>query len=326
MSQLRNLGEGVAKTYFQLFVNRKAYAVQSIRPNQKGRHYYTKADIPLTLDVVRHHLEGTITIALYAIKPTDQTCKWCAVDADYPNAIVDLVRMRDSMAKDGVVAALENSRRGGHLWIFFETPQLARDSRLYLIDRAMQLGIPIQGVCSGAGALASRKGEGVEIFPKQSEVRPGEYGNAMRGPLGIHQAAKARFSFIGGGETLVEQINYLAALKKVAGASLRQLIAGKTMPGDGATGTAVTTYSHPFPSGQRIGFQILDHIPVHYREEVGRNYIARCPSCAESGHDQSGDNLSISILEPWKYRCWRDCTKEEIRRALGFPVPARRSA
>jgi hypothetical protein len=68
----------------------------------------------------------------------------------------------------------------------------------------------------------------------------------------------------------------------------------------------------------RPQFRILDHIET--RRRVGRNWIARCPSCAAAGRDRSKDNLAISVEEPWKYICWAGCTKERIRAALGAPV------
>jgi hypothetical protein len=71
-------------------------------------------------------------------------------------------------------------------------------------------------------------------------------------------------------------------------------------------------------------FRILDYVQATRRE--GRSFIARCPSCAQGGHDRSGDNLSISVEEPLKYKCWAGCTKEMIRAALGRPIPERRSA
>jgi hypothetical protein len=65
-------------------------------------------------------------------------------------------------------------------------------------------------------------------------------------------------------------------------------------------------------------FRILDHINTRLRT-VGHNNITRCPSCAEEGHDRSGDNLSISIEDPRKYICWAGCTRDMIRAALGCP-------
>jgi hypothetical protein len=62
------------------------------------------------------------------------------------------------------------------------------------------------------------------------------------------------------------------------------------------------------------------------RRKIGRNWIARCPSCAAADRDKSGDNLAISVDEPQKYICWAGCTKEMIRSALGCPIPERESA
>jgi hypothetical protein len=78
-----------------------------------------------------------------------------------------------------------------------------------------------------------------------------------------------------------------------------------------------------YPTTQRQ-FYILNHIEV--RRKTGRNWIARCPSCAASGRDRSGDNLAISVDEPQKYICWAGCSKEMIRAALGCPIPESREA
>ena len=80
----------VVTDYWQLFVNRRAYTVQSKRPHpETGRHYYfwptkQETDISpmLTEEIIRQHLEGKITVGLYAINPSTQRCKWVAIDAD----------------------------------------------------------------------------------------------------------------------------------------------------------------------------------------------------------------------------------------------------
>jgi hypothetical protein len=55
----------VVKDYFRLFVNRRAYTMQSMRPNpETGRHYYFRptgkcgAPPSLTQETNRCHLEG----------------------------------------------------------------------------------------------------------------------------------------------------------------------------------------------------------------------------------------------------------------------------
>ena len=91
----------------------------------KGRHFFVTRNRP-------PHLEGQITIGLYAINPATQRCKWVAIDADYPDALEDLLKLQWELRQDGVEAALEKSRRGGHLWVFAAQPLLARDCRLYI--------------------------------------------------------------------------------------------------------------------------------------------------------------------------------------------------
>ena len=78
MRNLRlNAPASVVADYFRLFVNRRAYTLQSNRPHpESARHYYyrpkdnkTGQGLSLTPDTIRRHLEGEITIGLYSITP-----------------------------------------------------------------------------------------------------------------------------------------------------------------------------------------------------------------------------------------------------------------
>jgi TOTE conflict system, Archaeo-Eukaryotic Primase domain len=313
----------VAKDYTRLFVNRLAYTLQSMRPHpESGRHYYfrpkakgTGKALSLTAATLRRHLEGEITIGLYAINPSTQRSKWVAIDADYDGAMEDLLKLQYSLQQDGVEAALEMSKRGGHLWIFMERPALAGECRIYIYNLALRLGVQIKG-----GGLA----EGIEIFPKHDDLREGEFGNAIRGPLGIHRGANRRYWFYGADYDLEKQMAYLNRVRKVTEAQLQSFIAGKAMPPEFERKRPSAGQTVPFVHASGREFRILDH--VEKVRKVGRNYVTRCPSCADAGQDRSGDNLAISIEEPRKYLCWAGCTKEMIRRALGHPIPTRRSA
>ena len=306
----------VVASYRSLFVNRLAYTLQSPRPHsESGRHYYfrpkkrgTGADLSLTTQMIRSHLEGAVTIGLYAINPTTQRSKWVAIDADYDGAMEDLLKLQHFLLQDGVEAALEMSRRGGHLWIFMSNPAPARDCRIYIHDLATRLGVPVKG-----GALA----EGIEIFPKHNELGPQEFGNAIRGPLGIHRGANRRYWFYGADYDLEKQIAFLQRLRKLTADELLKFIAGKSMPPEFDR----KLVSVPFVNRSGHEFQILEH--VGKVRKVGRNFVTRCPSCAEANHDHGADNLAISIQEPRKYICWAGCTKEMIRRAVGCPIRAR---
>jgi len=286
----------VVTDYWQLFVNRRAYTVQSMRPHpETGRHYYFRpnekgTDVPLMLtdETIRRHLQGEITVGLYAINPSTQRCKWVAIDADYKSAMEDLLKLQYHLTQDRVEPALEMSRRGGHLWIFLATLLLANECRIYIHDLALRLGVPVKGA-----GLA----DGIEVFPKHDAIGPGEFGNAIRGPLGIHRGANRRFWFYGADYTLQAQIEYLNGLSKVTEEELRRFIAGKELrqaevPARARRNVAMGRQTR----NGRSEFRILDH--VEKARKVGRNYVTRCPSCAESGHDRCGDNLAILIEDP----------------------------
>lgn len=307
--------------YERLFINRGAYTLQSFRPSpDSGRHYYFRPKgkaavqaLSLNAATIRRHLEGEITIGLYAINPSTQRSKWVAIDADYSGAMEDLLKFQYFLQQDQVQAALEMSRRGGHLWIFMEKPALARDCRIYIHDLALRLGMRIKGA-----GLA----EGIEVFPKHDELCKGEFGNAIRGPLGIHRGANRRYWFYGADYDLQKQIDYLNQLRKLSEEQLRSSIAGKIMPPKFTRNRVPSDLPSVHPSGHE--FRILDH--VGKVRTVGRNYVTQCPSCAEAGQDRSGDNLAISVDDPRKYLCWAGCSKEMIRRAVGCSLPTRRSA
>ncbi len=310
-----------AQDYMRLFVNRRAYTLQSVRPDpESGRHHYfrprakgTGKDLSLTLATVRRHLRGEITVGLYAINPVTQRSKWVAIDADYEGAMEDLLKLQFYLAKDEIDAALEMSKRGGHLWIFMAAPALARECRIYIYNLALRLGMRIKGT-----GLA----EGIEIFPKHDELRPAEFGNAIRGPLGIHRGAGRRYWFYGADYQLQAQIAFLKRLRKLSENQLRALIAGKALPPEFQKRRSTPTgAAYVRPSSNE--FRILEH--VGKVRTVGRNYVTQCPSCAAAGRDRSGDNLAISIEDPRKYLCWAGCGKEMIRRAVGCPIPVRNS-
>jgi len=289
----------VVRDYGRLFVNRGAYTLQSSRPHpESGRHYYfrptakgTGKELSLSAATIRRHLQGEITIGLYAINPATQRSKWVAIDADYAGSMEDLLKLQYSLQQDKVEAALEMSKRGGHLWIFMERPALALECRIYIYNLALKLGMRIKGI-----GLT----EGIEIFPKHDELREGEFGNAIRGPLGIHRGANRRYWFYGADYDLEKQIGYLNRLRKLSEDQLRRFIAGKRMPREFERKPHAP--DQPFVRSSTHEFRILDHISKV--RKVGRNYVTQCPSCAEAGQDRSGDNLAISIDDPRKYICW----------------------
>jgi hypothetical protein len=309
--------------YWHLFVNRRAYTMQSTKAHEEsGRYYYFRPKngkdggrATLTESIIAKHLEGDITVGIYAMNPQTQCCKWIALDGDYKDSLKHLCEMQWELRQQHVDAALEQSRRGAHLWIFGAGPLLAKQCRSLVFGVAQKLNIPVKG----AG-----QADGIEVFPKHDELKEGDFGNAVRGPLGIHRAIGARFWFYGADYDLDDQLAFLKSLKKVPAEQLDNLV-GKLGPAsDQEREKEPRRPTHWHSPGLGRQFRILDHIDV--RRKTGRNWIARCPSCAAAGRDRSGDNLAISVDEPMKYICWAGCTKEMIRSCLGYPIPEREGA
>lgn len=258
----------------------------------------------LTPRDIERHLAGEITLGIYAINPATQRVKWMAIDGDYQKALEDLLKLQFELARNGIQAALEQSRRGGHLWIFFDNPVPAKGARVYIRHLAKQLSVDVKG---------SGTGDGIELFPMQDSVEEGHFGNAIRAPLGIHRGANRRYWFYDAPYDIEAQMTYLRNLRRVTEPQLLDLIG--TVPVDPRP---VSPCRMEFPP-DRPRFAILDHIET--RRRIGRNWVAQCPSCSAAGRDRSKDNLSISVEEPWKYICWAGCKKEQIRAALGAPIP-----
>jgi hypothetical protein len=303
----------MAGRYFDLFVNRLAYTMQSHKPNENGKHYYYRPrnDRRLSLETLREHLNGQLTIGIYALNPRTQRSKWVAIDADYENALEDLLKLQWELRLDGVEAALEKSRRGAHLWIFADEPLLARHCRIYIYNLALRLKVPVKG---GSGLA-----EGIEIFPRQDQLGLCEFGNAIRGPLGVHRATAKRYWFYGADYQLEAQLDYLERLRKITEPEMVRFITGLEMPKEFRPKPKMEL---PPYDPTRREFRILDHVrPMRRRSG---NYWTQCPSCAEQGRDHGGDNLAISVADPRKYKCWAGCTKEMIRAAVGQPIRVRR--
>ena len=303
----------IAARYFHLFVNRLAYTVQSHKPDRNGKHYYYRPrdGRRLSFETLRKHLNGQLTIGVYALNPETQRSKWVAIDADYENALEDLLKLQWELRQDGVEAALEKSRRGAHLWIFADKPLLAQHCRIYIYNLALRLRLPVKG---GSGLA-----EGIEIFPRQDRLGPEEFGNAIRGPLGIHRASKNRYWFYGADYQFPAQLEYLERLRKITESEINRFVDGLEMPEEFCPKPSVAL---PPYDPTRREFRILDHVrPTRKRSG---NYWTRCPSCAEHGHDNGGDNLAISVADPRKYKCWAGCSKEMIRAAVGHPIRVRR--
>lgn len=164
----------IEEILYELFVNRAdAYAVQQ----EKG---YLAVKEPVTLELIKNHLLGLITIGLYQL--LKDKVKWGCCDFDL-NSIEDFEeakRLFTYLVQQRFNPLFEMSGGGEyrcHVWIFSDTT--AAKMQAFLKD-----------VCEKTQVHPH------EIFPKQIEVGDDGYGNLVKFPLGVHQKTKQRSYFL----------------------------------------------------------------------------------------------------------------------------------
>ena len=178
--------------YWQLFVNRRAYVLQSKRPHpESGRYYYFRPKdggngepVSLTAATIRRHLEGDVTLGVYAMNPAFTQRR----QPDCRTAITRS-RLNTPLRVAGTAATEGGSGIGTEpTWLppVDSGAPFARQCRLDLrLGRAEKLGIPVKG----AGTA-----EGIEVFPKHDEIegcrrlrqcRPRASGNSPRNQCAV---------------------------------------------------------------------------------------------------------------------------------------------
>jgi len=160
-----------AEKIYELFVHREdCYALQQTN----GAYYIQKH--PLTIDLIKRHLKGELTIGTYALKP-DNSVKWACVDIDgdehevwklYPEALIVYNCFND------FPRILEFSgRKGFHIWIFFTPNVTAQFAQLVVKARLNRPDL-----------------NKYEVFPKQTTLSESRrYGNLVKLPFAKHKVS-----------------------------------------------------------------------------------------------------------------------------------------
>ena len=165
--------EEILDVYERLFINRRdTYAVQQ----RDGS--YRRVEGWLTKPVLKRHLAGEITVGAYQINPRNNSVLWLCSDVDPEHvekpkeATINIYRECASRFYEKATL-IESSRwpdPSFHLWCFFwPVPFLAKAAR-WLGKKILE-----------------HSGVVVELFPKQDEVNPSDFGNQMKLPLGFHR-------------------------------------------------------------------------------------------------------------------------------------------
>lgn len=154
---------------FELFVNRIDAFAEQYKRDEKAVYVQRKA--VLTLDYLQEHLEAKRTIGVYQLNPNNQV-KWGCFDfdentkEDFENAKKLYLHLKNK----GMNPLLENSGGGEfktHIWLFSDTDALSM--RYFMIQQSEEIGVKAH-----------------EIFPKQTELGEGDYGNLVKLPLALN--------------------------------------------------------------------------------------------------------------------------------------------
>lgn len=224
------------RRYKGLFCHRRdAYAIQT----EEGT--YCAVRKPITDEVVKAHLLGRLTAGWYTLDEAS-TVRWVALDADEEDGLNQLQEVGQALREKDWPVYLEDSRRGGHLWIFFRPGEGRRE----------QIGAgPVRAVLDHLLAELGLD-EAIEVFPKQDEITQGGLGNLVRGPLGVHRVCGRRFGFLElsslepVGSDLTEELEYIRQVEFVTAAQVAEELArilAETMRGPVPT----TTPAEPSP-------------------------------------------------------------------------------
>jgi hypothetical protein len=176
---------------------RTDYALQQ----QNGR--YWRVGSSLTWEALRQHVAGLDTIGAYVVNERN-TCHYAVFDADSVDGLMQLLGVQRRLAADGVDSALEGSRRGGHLWVFFASPLSPGLLRRWLLPYSPA---------------------GVEFYPKRDWASWDAPGSLVRVPLGIHRRSGRRYPFlvvasagdlvVPAAKTIESSLEWLATIKRV---------------------------------------------------------------------------------------------------------------
>jgi hypothetical protein len=256
------------------------------------------------------HLQGKETIGLASRDELDQ-CRWVCVDADMPDGLDQLRLVQQALTQYGLSSLLEQSRRGGHLWLFFSLPQPAPFAAA-VVQALME---PLYA----SGQLP----QVLEVYPDHTEL-----GHAVRMPLGIHRRTTLRYPFLDQHGTPIDLEDLPAAmafalaqpairpeqLRAVAARHSSSSQAAPTLPAplQPALSLPISTTSVVirWVDAQVNPLDLLDELaPATDMRLAGQGHLGWCPFHDDQAPDATGDPGTPSFFVVhnrrygWSWRC-----------------------
>lgn len=240
----------------------------------------------MTINHIIAHLQGKITLGLYLLDQ-DSNARFIVIDADDEAQFDQVASMATSLRCHGMSSYLERSRRGGHLWLFFEEPIPGKDARQF-----------------GKGLLHSHHlPEEIELYPKQDKLGDGP-GSLIRLPFGVHRKDGNRYGFVdpSGSKTLSsieEQIPILCHPRTISESAF------DTFWRIGQPEEKEPVFTPTEASGDTLSAQVKDAISVYdfVSQHVDLTQAGRghCPF-----HEDQTRSFSVNIEKNY-WHCFAGC-------------------
>jgi hypothetical protein len=168
------------EAFSSTFLNRRdAY------PLQQPDGTYVAVKRPLTHQLLAGHLIGGITLGAYALDEQSRA-KWVCFDGDTEEQWAQLCFLAISLEDQRIPVYRELSRRGGHLWLHFQTPipgvHVRRFARQLLLEHEINPEPPDK--------------KAFEIYPRQVQLVRDGLGSLVRLPLGLHRKSGKIYPFV----------------------------------------------------------------------------------------------------------------------------------
>ena len=278
----------VIENFERLFVNRwELYARQLCDGS------YRCMRNPLSYQLLWQHLRGQLTLGVYSLDEDDRA-KWLAFDADDDKEWADLLALSSRLEDENASSYLERSRRGGHLWLFFEEPLSGRTVRAF------------------GKALLSWEKTTMEMFPKR-EKNSGGPGCLIRLPLGVHRRDGKRYPFVDRhgvliGQTVQDQLNALLNVQVVSGAFVAEVLGGVFAEDRNPAPQGVVKQS---PEGETIG--LIDHLKQIDLVQFIGTHVELTPSGKAHCPFHDDQHMSFSVNREGNYwNCFAGCGGGDI--------------
>jgi hypothetical protein len=275
-AELEPLAENLANVFFQ---RRDIFAKQL----DDGRYISIKK--PLESWHLTSHLQGKLTLGTYMLN-ADSQARFITFDADDNQQLAGLIYMAQRLLEDGVPTYLESSRRGGHLWLFFNEQIPASEARAF-----------------GRGLLTAHYLTGIELFPKQNQLGNGP-GSLIRLPFGIHKRDGRRYGFINlEGQQLAPTLTDQIQMLSVPGTVPEKIFDDFLEVGEKADQKTQNQQSEE--SGTLVSSRIKDRITVldfvSQYVELSPNGRGLCPF-----HDDKHASFSVNTEKNY-WNCFTGC-------------------